>query len=172
MEVPQERKRVFFIAFRKDLASKFLVSDGLFDVKPFIDMTFNFTQIPIELILENEVDPKTKLTKQEIKLFDYVRYGDTDLRYACERMRGTQSFFQHKLVYLGSIAPTVTTRGQNIIYNLKRHFSEKEIIKIGSFPFDFDFLNENISYIVGMSVPPLMMKNVSLRIYEQWLSKL
>jgi DNA (cytosine-5)-methyltransferase 1 len=66
MEVPQKRKRVFFIALRKDLAAKFLVNDGLFDVKPYIDMRFDFDLIPIEIILEKEVEEQTKLKNAEV----------------------------------------------------------------------------------------------------------
>ena len=42
----------------------------------------------------------------------------------------------------------------------------------GSFPTDYNFNGNSINYIVGMSVPPIMMAKIALQIYEQWLSKL
>ena len=43
---------------------------------------------------------------------------------------------------------------------------------IGSYPTDYNFLDNNVQYLVGMSVPPLMTSNIATEIYNQWLSKL
>lgn len=37
---------------------------------------------------------------------------------------------------------------------------------------NYNFNGNSINYIVGMSVPPIMMAKIALQIYEQWLSKL
>lgn len=36
-----KRERVFFLSLRKNLADEFLINRGLFEVCPYIDMTFN-----------------------------------------------------------------------------------------------------------------------------------
>jgi hypothetical protein len=57
--------------------------------------------------------------------------------------------------------------------------SENEMLKISSFPLDYIYpeknrLNGNIhlGYLTGMSVPPVMIAQISDRIYNQWLSKI
>ena len=42
----------------------------------------------------------------------------------------------------------------------------------GSFPLDFDFLDNYPKYLIGMSVPPVMTAQVANQIYLQWLKKL
>lgn len=46
-------------------------------------------------------------------------------------------------------------------------FSKRE-----TFPIDYDFNEQNVKYICGMSIPPLMTAQIATRIHEQWLSKL
>ena len=44
---------------------------------------------------------------------------------------------------------------------------------IGSYPIDYNHLEfNNPQYLIGMSVPPVMMANISTEIYNQWLCKL
>lgn len=58
------------------------------------------------------------------------------------------------------------------LYSKPILMSNTEIIKASSFPLDYDFGKENVCYVCGMSVPPIMMAQVANNIYEQWLSKL
>lgn len=44
--------------------------------------------------------------------------------------------------------------------------------KASSFPLDYNFGKENVCYVCGMSVPPIMMAHVANNIYQQLLSKL
>jgi DNA (cytosine-5)-methyltransferase 1 len=45
-----------------------------------------------------------------------------------------------------------------------------EIIRLQTFPDDYNFLKENVQYVCGMSVPPLMTQRVALEIYHQWFN--
>ena len=46
--------------------------------------------------------------------------------------------------------------------------NRNEICKISSFPLDYNFLDQNVYTICGMSVPPVMMAQISNNVYEQW----
>ena len=41
---------------------------------------------------------------------------------------------------------------------------------IGSFPLDYEFITNDVKYIIGMSVPPVMTAQIANQIYKQWLS--
>ncbi|WP_044959738.1 DNA methyltransferase, partial [Butyrivibrio sp. WCD2001] len=47
--------------------------------------------------------------------------------------------------------------------------TDKDIINCQTFPQDFDFMNQNVQYVCGMSVPPVMMAKISEQVYLQWL---
>jgi DNA (cytosine-5)-methyltransferase 1 len=58
-----------------------------------------------------------------------------------------------------------------------RKFTWKELLRLGSFPDDYDLRepnrkkwNEKACYLVGMSVPPFMVRDLSSAIYKQWLT--
>ena len=48
--------------------------------------------------------------------------------------------------------------------------NRQELCLASSFPLDYNFLKETPKYIMGMSVPPLMMANISYEVYRQLLS--
>jgi len=57
-----------------------------------------------------------------------------------------------------------------------RKFTWKELLRLGSFPDDYDLCepnrakwNEKACYLVGMSVPPPMIRELSSAIFSQWL---
>ena len=49
--------------------------------------------------------------------------------------------------------------------------SDKDILKIQTFPQDYDFMGMNVQYVCGMSVPPIMMKKIAEQIKIQLLDK-
>jgi len=58
-----------------------------------------------------------------------------------------------------------------------RLFTWKELFRLGSFPDDYDLcepkksnFNRKACYLVGMSVPPFMVRDLSTAIYDQWLA--
>lgn len=61
---------------------------------------------------------------------------------------------------------------RNIVWGENRFLNKTELLKVGSFPSDYDFVGQEVAYIIGMSVPPVMMAQVSARIYKYWLSKI
>ncbi len=57
-------------------------------------------------------------------------------------------------------------------HDFPNYLHEDDIIKVGSYPKDYNFLKIKPQYLIGMSVPPLMTGKIAEQIYKQWLSKL
>ena len=38
-----------------------------------------------------------------------------------------------------------------------------------TFPEDYDFMDQEVNYVCGMIVPPVMMANIASEVYRQWL---
>lgn len=144
MGVPQRRERVFFIAIRNDLAEQFMEQVDMFQVAPKLDLTFNEPEIPVKLFAEFE-DKSPKANYIE------TRFGDVilDVNRSANTITGGVRFWLNEKQTL-----------KKECYNL-----------IGTFPVDYSFSSRSV-YIIGMSVPPVMIAQIATRIYDQWLSRL
>ena len=152
MGVPQRRHRVFFIATR------------LQDVEiEKLDMSFVYK--PIEFAQIKSQDGFRVIDSSGLlELIKHARYGDRNLENACYKVRGKSSFFNYCFVYDDQVAPTLTAHCNNIRWDMKSFLSKKDIVSMSTFPQDFNFLTENvdsISYVCGMSVPPIMIKRIA-----------
>ena len=170
MGVPQERERVFFICLRKDISDKLLYQTNLFSKLPYIEMNFKEKPIVFAKIKTNEI--QYPLNDTILKYLSYAKRTDPDMRKAIKRMKGKESLFSYRFVHDDKPLWTLTSKNRLIVYNEKRYLNDLEVIRGGSFPNDYNFNGCSINYIVGMSVPPIMMAKIALQIYEQWLSKL
>ena len=170
MGVPQRRERVFFIALRKDLAKPFLKQMNLFDILPEIKLKFNEQPILFKEIYHNYTD--NELTGEVLNIYNEARKGETDLRYAAERLKGKQDFFGFKLTYMDSIPLTILGNDNVIVFGEKRYRNFDELCECGSYPKDYDFTGNKPEYLIGMSVPPVMIANIATEIYNQWICKL
>ena len=170
MGVPQRRERVFFVCLRKDIAEPFLVPDGLFRMKPEINMEFNEEPILMKEIADYS-GREVKSGKMRL-LWDNRKYGEDNQSAANERLFGKHSNFGQAYVYPDKVCPTLTTSGAFIHFGEPRFLGRLEVYRASSFPEDYDFAEQPPQYVCGMSVPPVMMAQVASRVYEQWLSKL
>jgi len=67
------------------------------------------------------------------------------------------------------VSPTITANGQIFRAVDKTHYHSLDFISTTTFPQDYDTGAEEAQYICGMSVPPVMMAQVSAEVYNQWL---
>lgn len=171
MGVPQRRERVFFIALRKDLAGKFLTNLDLFTVVPELDVSFNEQPINWGDILD-ESDTTETLSKLDGELWEKRVFGDIDLCDISLRERNILSRFNAKFLYKHKPSNTITGGEQCVLFDLKRNRNNTELIKCGTFPEDYNFLKIKQEYLIGMSVPPVMVAQIATRIYDQWLSRI
>ncbi len=159
MGVPQKRHRVVFIATRLNV-----------DLEK-MDMSFLYKPIPFSQIKSKDGTPIT--SENLLNLISYAKYGDRNLENACMKQRGKGSFFNYCFVYDNQVAPTVTAHCNNIRWDTKTFLSKQDIVSISTFPQDYDFQSENIdniAYICGMSVPPVMIKRVAEKL-KKYLTK-
>jgi DNA (cytosine-5)-methyltransferase 1 len=152
MGVPQARRRLFFVARRSDL--------------PLGPINFSFTEpvIPlIKAITGRSADGAKHLTKKMLTEWYKTPLGSSSEKY-----------FQLVKPDPWKPCPTVTSQcqdaGATVCHPTEpRKFSTDELIALQSFPDDYQFGSMNAGYVMGMSVPPLMMQRVATEILRQWI---
>lgn len=173
MGVPQKRERVFFIGLRKDLAKQFLEVKDMFNIAP--KLVLNFNEPPIlfgDFYKPNDECDRPISGAETIRLYNLRQKGDNSFVDAAER-DGKKKFFTYMYLNKDRVPYTFTAHDDtSFLFDEPRKPNKREVCCIGTFPQDYNFLNMKYNYIVGMSVPPVMMANIASEIYNQWLSKL
>lgn len=156
MGVPQARERVFIIGKRKDLTL------------PQLKLSFSETPIPFYEIKTDGADAK-RLTGKELLLWKKRKRGDLTLSDVNTRIFGKRSMFTHRFIYNDKVLRTIIAGDHNMLFTEPRMLSPQEYMLGSTFPLDYNFLGMKVPYIVGMSVPPIMMAHVAQNVYYQWL---
>jgi DNA (cytosine-5)-methyltransferase 1 len=173
MGVPQRRERVFFICLRKDLAKDFLYQQDMFTEIPKIEMNFNEKEIRFNEFKEE--NNKEYLISDFYKtLWDKRELGDASFANINGRERGKENTgFGTNFLYKNNVCGTLTTKKDcYCLFDEPRYLSNYESKCVGSYPQDYNFLKLKPEYLIGMSVPPVMIAQIASNIYNQWLSKL
>ena len=141
---------------------------------PKLDLKFNEKSIKYkELKTKDGTELKmSDLVKQywELRKTSHKRMPDVLKDLGMKEQR-----FGDNYVLDDNTPMTLTSAGSYYREDEPTTISITDLKKIGSFPLDYDFINNssnNTKYIIGMSVPPIMTAQISSRIYEQWLSKI
>lgn len=154
MGVPQKRERVFFIGHKKEFDLPKLVL--MFDEKA---VTFGAIRDRSEL--------KQDLTEVQKGLWN--RQKPTDKTLA--DVRNEANGFTDNLIGDKDVCPTITSSGKFLCKDKPRWFNKPEFCQCGTYPMDYKFLDLEPQYLIGISVPPVAMAQISFEIYRQWLSK-
>lgn len=158
MGVPQKRERVFFIALRDDFDKALL--DNLM-------LAFDYPVIPYSEIRRDEGEA-TRIPPPSVQqLWPVVELGR-----GFDTVHITGSFFSYKKLHPDRPVNTLTARRLTTDYKECRYLFKEELLAAGTFPTDYDFGTQKPNYVIGMSVPPVMMANVADEIYKQIISKL
>lgn len=156
MGVPQRRERTFFLARRKDLNL------------PQIKLNFDEPVITLRDALDpiKSQEKITWLTPETKKLWDKVSPG-----YPLSKAHPKGHRFNAVKANPYKPANTVPASGDGtpIHWAEPRRFTASELIRVQSFPDDYNFNNLSPSYVMGMSVPPFMTQRVADQIVKQWL---
>jgi DNA (cytosine-5)-methyltransferase 1 len=169
MGVPQRRERVFFIGLRKDLATPFLVQHGFFEQRPVLILDFNEPKIKFMEIEETKGVGIRRLFPSIKNMWEKTKEGQTMIR------RSGSTAIGHYKINKNNVLNTVIahTKGSGgYHYSCFRSMSKLEFTFAGAFPKDYNFLNIDIQYLIGMSVPPVMTAQIATELYSQWLSKI
>jgi DNA (cytosine-5)-methyltransferase 1 len=169
MGVPQRRERVFFICLRKDLAKDFLYQQDMFTEIPKIEMNFNEKEILFGEIYDGKGDP---ITNYKLEAWKYRKPTDKGISDSKQHAGMKVSDFNHVYLFKDKVMPTITAKASHAmsLYDEPIKPSDRELMLGGSYPLDYK--SNNIGYLIGMSVPPVMTAQIATEIYNQWLSKL
>ena len=130
-----------------------------------LDLTFNYEPIKYRDIksgLGKPIDPKS----QRLEALKKAKTGDRSICDVYIRLGEKPRCFTDKIVWDDDILITLTGNCTVMRGKEQAYISDEDIISAGTFPTDYDFLGERAGYIVGMSVPPIMMKRVVERLIE------
>lgn len=168
MGVPQRRERVFFVCLRKDLAIPFYYQKDMFTRLPKLELEFNEPEIPYKEIRQTEGNADAiGLSKMISHYWKLTTPGNS-----MSENHPKGSYFNEVKTHPNKVLPTIRANGLPYDYEIERTLFDDEIKMAGSYPLDYDFKTNKVFYLVGMSVPPVMMAQIASKIYEQWLSKI
>ena len=155
MGVPQKRERVFFIAHRNDLDF------------PKLRIVFDSKPIPFKDV--REPYGKALGDSMAARLMKYRIPSDRCLQDINRRVRKSESGFTIPINHDDEPAQTVTAGGYSLRMCDGLLLTDRDIINCQTFPQDYDFQDQNVQYVCGMSVPPVMMARISEQVFKQWL---
>jgi DNA (cytosine-5)-methyltransferase 1 len=169
MGVPQRRERVFFICLRKDLAKPFLQQVDFFTSLPKLGLDFKEPEIKFKEIedLNAELIPIHETVKE---LWYKTNPGES---FADAHPKG--HYFGEIKMHPEKVCNTIiaNSSGSHLYhYSIPRILNNYEYNNAGTYPQDYNFLNNKPKYLIGMSVPPVMTAQIATEIYLQWLSKI
>jgi DNA (cytosine-5)-methyltransferase 1 len=157
MGVPQMRERCFFIA-RLDAA--------------WSNLVLSFDEVPIKYVEVRE-GLGQRLSEHMMRYWNNRLDTDKAFDDVAIRINGKSSLWNHKFAHPGKVLNTLVAAGSSpLIDTVEPHeVSDATLISAGTFPKDYQFLDERVQYLIGMSVPPVMTAQIAHQIHEQWLSK-
>ena len=158
MGVPQRRERIFFIALRNDI------------ILPPLKLSFHAEPVTFGIIEDQVQNVFGKPITEIIKPY----WAMTKPGKPLSKVHPKGHYFNSYKVNRSHVVITVAANdGARYIHHSEPFKISDECLKlIGSFPMDYNFLDVRPQYLIGMSVPPVMIANIAHEIYVQWLSKL
>lgn len=154
MDVPQTRERIFFIANRMGYGK--------------LNLAFHYDPITFgEVREENGIDVGGEVIKS---LLDKAKPGDKKVSDVYERYNHGQMKYYNAQIYNDEyVALTITSGGDSFRMCDKKKCTDRDYSNVQTFPQDYDYCNNSVKYVCGMSVPPNMMANIATEVYNQWL---
>tara|TARA_R110002012_G_scaffold262232_1_gene444389 strand:+ start:3686 stop:4750 length:1065 start_codon:yes stop_codon:yes gene_type:complete len=168
MGIPQRRERVFFICLRKDLAEPFLYQKDMFTQAPYLDLNFKDQPIYFRDIEDSEAGPDETIRDSYKELWTNCKPG---YNFSTVHPKG-HYFGENKLHYDKTPNTIIANSSGSFLWHPTqlRKISPLEYSRIGTYPVDYDFGQNNQKYLIGMSVPPVMVAKIATKILTQWKS--
>ena len=149
--IPQRRERVFIIGHDSKLSL------------PKLKLSFNKKPVPFRKV-SDKLGENEDLIKRVTPLFG--KYWDE-----AKEGKAVGKFESIKKLKWDGPSPTIVATARHWHPVEKREMSDMEIVKVSSFPMDYNFNGFNVNFLCGMSVPPLMTAHIAYEIFKQWLKK-
>jgi DNA (cytosine-5)-methyltransferase 1 len=156
MDVPQSRHRIFFIANRCGY--------------PKLRLKFKNDIIPFGQIREEKGKEFAKDSGVIKSLVEQANEKDKNLSDVTKRITGeVNNYYSTIIAHDNGVLPCVTSGGMYFRLYDKKGFTDNDFRNAQTFPQDYDFMDTDVHYVCGMSVPPNMMANIASEVWEQWL---
>lgn len=158
MGVPQKRERLFFIASRNDLNL------------PPLSLKFNEPPVLYREVRSGEGKPLNP-SKKTYQRWKRKRPRDLSVGDITRRENGKESDFNTIILKDQKVPNTLAGSSWFLRNDEPSRISDMDSIRIQTFPSDYDFMDADVSYVCGMSVPPIMMHRIAEQIYLQWFKE-
>jgi DNA (cytosine-5)-methyltransferase 1 len=152
MGVPQARERTFFIARRRDLGW------GKLEIK--FEEELQCSGVAMK---GASLKGSRPITAETTLLWEKIKPGQ---HLGNAHPKGSR-FSEFKINPLGA-ACTIVSGATFYHWDQPRTLSGAEVVRLQSFPDDYNFCKVKPQYVCGMSVPPYMTQRVALEIGRQW----
>ena len=132
-------------------------------------MSFNYEQIPYGVIKTGageELNKKTEI----YKWLEKATHEDKRLSDTVVRCGEKEKLYSQKICWDERVVQTLTAKKELFRGDEKTTISKQDIIHAQTFPEDYDFIDHgliNVFYVCGMSVPPVMIKRIVMRLIEE-----
>ena len=157
MGVPQHRQRTFFIGLRDDFAEL-----------PKLRIDVDEPPITFGEVID-EKDQARRIGPRLFDLWSKRKAGDLTFGDVVERTEGKISLFNHSLIHRDRICPTVCACSAHWLYDYPRPLNGSERVSCATFPIDYECTFEQLVFMTGMCVPPVMIAHIADAIWNQWL---
>lgn len=161
MGIPQRRHRVFFVACREDTG-----------VDPkHLNMTFNYEPITLRQIRDGK---EAYPIQRDSQLWEYMKVAtpeDHSIRDTKVRLGEKPSWFNEVIAWPDEVLQTFRAAKGTLDGELKGRINQGTYVHGQTFPEDYDFCGIGYFYLLGMSVPPVMMKRIVQRLIEEGVFK-
>lgn len=153
MGVPQKRERVFFIGHRKDLNY------------PKLKMEFNEAVISYGQFEDDNFE--NKVANCDLQYYNVCKQGNSIASVHPKSNR----FNSYKLSK-NNVVNTIASGSELYHYEKIKALSNNELKQCGTYPLDYNFKTVEPKYLIGMSVPPVMIAQIANQIANQWFGVL
>ena len=154
---------------RNDLADPFMEQIDMFQQAPKLELNFNEKLIPFKEVRDMSGNIEFPLSEVTNRLWNHRMPDDTGLQQASGRIDNKpNNFFSRVFAKDNIVSNTILATSFIALYDEPRYLNKIENCKIGSYPLDYNFLDNKSSYLIGMSVPPVMVAQIATEIYNQW----
>jgi len=158
MGVPQMRRRVFPIARQKNLE--------------WPDLALQFQEEPILFgeVRQNDANGYKQMSGLDELMWEKRLPSESCFNEVSERVRDKGSGYAAKFIDDHRVCNTVVSHSGSkmLTAEKKRYLSLDELRMCSTFPMDYRFMGVRPKYVMGMSVPPVMMAQIATEIREQW----
>lgn len=161
MGIPQARHRVFFIACREYI-----------NIDPqTISMEFCYEQVTLSQIRDGKPGYPLRKDTQQYEMLCIADHSHHSIADVLTSLGQKSRCFNDKICWPDEVCPTFPAKGNTMDGEMKCRLNKVTACHCQTFPEDYEFGSNSYFYVLGMSVPPVMMKRIIQRLIEQGVFK-